>query len=128
LKHWKRSTSWIYLRQRVKTLTVNNNDSSQSLYVSIKCKKKSLIQICLLLVQSCHIFWTLLNFLGNYHDSTLFDKAYAYILYPLPSMMLHTSTFLTSLLAWHRFRAADKPVRYFVDWKLANPSGWCSTS
>jgi hypothetical protein len=45
------------------------------------------------------------------------------LLYPLPSLMLHTSTFLTALLAWHRFKAAKKPVEYFVRWKFVNPTG-----
>jgi hypothetical protein len=36
--------------------------------------------------------------------------------------MLHTSTYLTVLLAWHRFNAAVRPVEYFITWKFANPT------
>jgi hypothetical protein len=37
-------------------------------------------------------------------------------------MMLHASTVLTVLLAWHRFQSADQPVEYFVTWKYINPT------
>ena len=37
-------------------------------------------------------------------------------------MMLHASTFLTVLLAWHRFKAADQPVEYFITWRFINPT------
>jgi hypothetical protein len=37
-------------------------------------------------------------------DNDTFNLLYANGLYPVPSMMLHTSTYLTGLLAWHRFR------------------------
>jgi hypothetical protein len=52
-----------------------------------------------------------------------FEKAYAMGLYPLPSLMLHASTFLTTILARHRFRAANSPVEYFTAWKFVNASG-----
>jgi hypothetical protein len=42
----------------------------------------------------------------------------------MPSMMVHTSTYLTVLLAWHRFCAALQPVEYFMKWKFINPTGY----
>ena len=47
---------------------------------------------------------------------------YSYFLYPLPSLMLHSSTFLTVLLAWHRFNASDRPIEYYISWKMVNPN------
>jgi hypothetical protein len=36
--------------------------------------------------------------------------------------MLHASTFLTVLLAWHRFNASDRPIEYYISWKMVNPN------
>jgi hypothetical protein len=44
------------------------------------------------------------NTLVALQETDAFTHAYAHGLYPLPPLMLYTSTFLTSLLAWHRFR------------------------
>ena len=54
---------------------------------------------------------------------SLYHILFANVLYPLPSMMLLCSTYLTVLLAWHRFCAATKPVEYFIKWKFINPTG-----
>jgi hypothetical protein len=40
----------------------------------------------------------------------------------MPTLMLHASTFLTVLLAWHRFNASDRPIEYFISWKMVNPN------
>jgi hypothetical protein len=66
--------------------------------------------ICLLLVHTSYISLSLFMFIGRRIGGKFFIMSYAYILYPLPSLMLHTSTFLTVLLAWHRFCAADSPL------------------
>ena len=60
-------------------------------------------------------------FMGRRIGGKFFIMSYAYILYPMPSLMLHTSTFLTVLLAWHRFYAADKPLDYYIAWRFVNP-------
>ena len=36
--------------------------------------------------------------------------------------MLHASTFLTVLLAWHRFNASARPIEYYLSWKMVNPN------
>jgi hypothetical protein len=36
--------------------------------------------------------------------------------------MLHASTYLTVLLAWHRFNASDRPIEYYISWKMVNPN------
>jgi hypothetical protein len=77
--------------------------------------------ICLLLVHTGYISLSLFMFLGRKIGGKYFIMSYAYILYPLPSLMLHTSTFLTVLLAWHRFCAADKPLDYYIAWRFVNP-------
>ena len=77
--------------------------------------------ICLLLVHTGYISLSLLLFLGRKMGGKVFIVSYAYVLYPLPSLMLHTSTFLTVLLAWHRFTAADRPLEYYIAWRFINP-------
>ena len=79
-------------------------------------------QVCLLTVHTLYISLTLCMFLGRYHGSNLFHVAFANVLYPWPTVMLHASTFLTVLLARHRFNASDKPVEYFIKWKFINPN------
>lgn len=77
--------------------------------------------ICLLLVHTGYISLSLFMFMGRRIGGKFFIMSYAYILYPLPSLMLHTSTFLTVLLARHRFCAADKPLDYYIAWRFINP-------
>jgi hypothetical protein len=79
---------------------------------------------CLLLVQTCYIVFTLTNLAGLWNKTNdNFEKAFAMGLYPLPSLMLLASTFLTTILARHRFRAAVSPLEYFIAWKNVNASG-----
>ena len=85
--------------------------------------------IGLLFVHTVYIVLQITVYFGRYHGSSLFHIVFASALYPLPSMMLHSSTFLTVLLAWHRFSAAVKPVEYFIKWKFINPTGtWSPNS
>ena len=67
----------------------------------------------LLTVHIFYIGFTLVNTLGLYLEQRVFEYIYSYALYPLPSMMLHSSTFMTVLLAWHRFKAADQVSSVF---------------
>jgi hypothetical protein len=53
---------------------------------------------------------------------------YSYFFYPMPTVMLHSSTFLTVLLAWHRFNATVHPIEYFIAWKLVNPTWYIFSS
>jgi hypothetical protein len=77
-----------------------------------------------LLVQTSYIIFTLSNVAGLRNGTNdNFERAYASALYPLPSLMLLASTFLTTLLARHRFRAADSPLEYFTTWKFVNVTG-----
>ena len=59
------------------------------------------ILICLLFTQTCYIGFSVCNFWGLFAKNNFsFNKMFSNGLYPLPSMMLHTSTILTVLLAW----------------------------
>ena len=60
--------------------------------------------VCLLFTQTCYVGFSLIIFLGQYHKEVyFFNLMFANGLYPLPSLMLHTSTILTMMIAWHRF-------------------------
>lgn len=78
--------------------------------------------LCLLLTYTMYVVLTLTSFFGRNFGDPVFFQVYAHFLYPMPSMMLHTSTFLTVLLAWHRFNASERPIEYYVHWKLVNPN------
>ncbi len=77
--------------------------------------------ICLLFLHTSYISLSLIMSFGRQMSGKVFIISYAYFLYPLPSLMMHSSTFITVLLAWHRFSAADNPVAYLVAWKFVNP-------
>lgn len=77
--------------------------------------------ICLLILHTSYISLSLIMSFGRQMSGKVFVISYAYFLYPLPSLMMHSSTFITVLLAWHRFSAADHPVDYLVAWKFVNP-------
>lgn len=77
--------------------------------------------ICLLLLHTSYIILSLVMSFGRQISGKVFIISYAYFLYPLPSLMMHSSTFITVLMAWHRFRAADHPVDYLVAWRFVNP-------
>ncbi len=78
--------------------------------------------LCLLLTYTAYIVLTLTSFFGRSFGDVIFFQVYAHFLYPMPSMMLHASTFLTVMLAWHRFNASERPIEYYVAWKLVNPN------
>jgi hypothetical protein len=75
------------------------------LYIDLKKYPLTWFQllICLLLAHTSYIGLSLFLFLGRKIGGKYFIYSYAYVLYPMPSLMLHTSTFLTVLLAWHRY-------------------------
>jgi hypothetical protein len=79
--------------------------------------------VALLIAQTCHLISSLSIYIGQRMDIYWFQLAFSYFLYPVPSMMLHISTFLTILLAWNRHEAARNPLDYFVAWRFANPTG-----
>ena len=62
---------------------------------------------CLLTLHIFYIGFNLVNIFGLHSEQKTFEYVYSYALYPMPSMLLHASTFMTVLLAWHRFKAAD---------------------
>ena len=77
--------------------------------------------VSLLFTQTFYVCFSLGIFLGQYHENVLFfNKMFANGLYPVPSLLLHTSTILTMLIAWHRFKATDAPLDYLVTWKFVN--------
>ncbi len=78
--------------------------------------------ISLLLTYTAYVVLTLTSFFGRNFGDVVFFQVYAHFLYPMPSMMLHASTFLTVMLAWHRFNASKRPIEYYVNWKLVNPN------
>lgn len=77
--------------------------------------------ICLLILHTSYISLSLVMSFGRQMSGEIFVISYAYFLYPLPSLVMHSSTFITVLMAWHRFSAADNPVDYLVAWKFVNP-------
>jgi hypothetical protein len=77
--------------------------------------------ICLLFLHTSYISLSLIMSFGRQMSGKVFVISYAYFLYPLPSLMMHSSTFITVLMAWHRFSAADHPMDYLVAWKFVNP-------
>lgn len=80
------------------------------------------ILLCLLMTYTAYIVLTLTSLFGRNFGDLVFFQVYAHFLYPMPSMMLHASTFLTVMLAWHRYNASKRPFEYYVRWKLVNPN------
>jgi hypothetical protein len=59
--------------------------------------------VSLLFTQTCYVIFSLTVFLCQYNSNIFFfNLMFTSGLYPLPSMMLHTSTLLTMQIAWHR--------------------------
>ena len=85
--------------------------------------------VILLFTQTCYVSFSLTVFLCQNNDNIFFfNLLFTKGLYPLPSLMLHTSTLLTMQIAWHRFKATNAPLEYLVTWKFVNPTQWALKS
>jgi hypothetical protein len=85
--------------------------------------------VILLFTQTCYVSFSLIVFLCHYHNNVFFvNVMFTNGLYPLPSLMLHTSTILTMQIAWHRFKATNAPLDYLVSWKFVNATKWALKS
>ncbi len=85
--------------------------------------------VSLLFTQTCYVSFSLALFLCHCNDNVFFfNFVLTHGLYPLPSLMLHTSTLLTMQIAWHRYKATNAPLDYFATWKFVNSTRWALKS
>jgi hypothetical protein len=85
--------------------------------------------VSLLFTQICYIIFSMIVFLCQYHNNVFFfNLVFTKGLYPLPPLMLHTSTLLTMQIAWHRFKATNVPLDYLATWKFVNATKWALKS
>lgn len=67
---------------------------------------------CLLIIHTFYILTNMILVLRMWNQSPFLDYLFPHFLYPLKPLLLHSSTFLTAVMARERYKAIRHPLEY----------------